>query len=243
MVILRDISKRFGQKTALDHISLRIADRSTHVLLGPSGSGKSTLMRILLGVLDADEGTLEMDGTVFDPATQAEWSRKFGYVPQKGGLFPHLTIYQNITLVARTLRWSQARLKERIDVLAPVVSLEKSLLKRYPNQLSGGQLQRAAIMRAAFLDPRLLVLDEPLGALDPLLRREVQNELRDIFRYLSKCVILVTHDIEEAQFFGDQFTLLRAGKIVQTGSIEDLSDRPADPFVTKFFNAGRSGDE
>jgi osmoprotectant transport system ATP-binding protein len=198
-------------------------------------------MRILLGVLNADHGSMEMDGVAFDPTHQAEWSRKFGYVPQKGGLFPHLTIFQNITLVARTLNWNKQRLQQRIDVLSPVVSLEKNLLKRYPNELSGGQLQRAAIMRAAFLDPRLLVLDEPLGALDPILRADVQNELRDIFRYLSKSVLLVTHDIEEAEFFGDQFTLLRAGQIVQTGSIDDLSSRPADPFVTKFFNARRGG--
>ena len=227
------VSKSFGGrgdlKKALDNVSLTIPSRHTHVLLGSSGSGKSTLIRLLIGVLTPDSGKITINGNI-------------GYVPQDGGLFPHLTAKDNVTLVAKTLGWSREEIQARLDELEKLTSLERSLLERLPKELSGGQRQRVSLMRAAFLDPALLVLDEPLGALDPIIRAEVQNELKSIFNALGKTVLMVTHDIDEARFFGHELTLLKDGRVIQTGPFEDLLDSPKDPFVTKFIQSQRKWD-
>lgn len=228
-VQLENVTKSFGDKKALDHVTLGIPSARTHVLLGSSGSGKSTIVRILIGVLRADAGQVTINGDI-------------GYVPQDGGLFPHLTARENVVLVAKTLGWSKEKIASRVEELQTLVSLEPSLLARYPRELSGGQRQRVSLMRAAFLDPALLILDEPLGALDPIIRSEVQNELKTIFNSLHKTVLMVTHDIEEARFFGHELTLLREGRIVQTGSFEELRDTPADSFVTRFIQAQRTSE-
>jgi osmoprotectant transport system ATP-binding protein len=228
-VQLENVTKSFGDKKALDHVTLGIPSARTHVLLGSSGSGKSTIVRILIGVLQADSGQVTINGDI-------------GYVPQDGGLFPHLTARENVVLVAKTLGWSKEKIASRVEELQALVSLEPSLLARYPRELSGGQRQRVSLMRAAFLDPALLILDEPLGALDPIIRSEVQNELKTIFNSLHKTVLMVTHDIEEARFFGHELTLLREGRIVQTGSFEELRDTPADSFVTRFIQAQRTSE-
>lgn len=228
-VQLENVTKSFGDKKALDRVTLGIPSARTHVLLGSSGSGKSTIVRILIGVLRADSGLVTINGDI-------------GYVPQDGGLFPHLTARENVVLVAKTLGWSKEKIANRAEELQTLVSLEPSLLARYPRELSGGQRQRVSLMRAAFLDPALLILDEPLGALDPIIRSDVQNELKTIFNALHKTVLMVTHDIEEARFFGHELTLLRDGRIVQTGSFEELRDTPADPFVTRFIQAQRTSE-
>lgn len=163
-----------------------------------------------------------------------------GYVPQDGGLFPHLSARDNVAMVAQTLGWRREKIDARIDELQQLTSLEPSLLNRFPKELSGGQRQRVSLMRAAFLDPALLILDEPLGALDPIIRADVQNELKTIFNALRKTVLMVTHDIDEARFFGHELTLLRDGHVVQTGPFEELRDKPADPFVTRFIQAQRT---
>ena len=162
-----------------------------------------------------------------------------GYVPQDGGLFPHLTARDNVTLVANTLGWKNEKIDARIEELLQLTSLDRSLLSRFPKELSGGQRQRISLMRASFLDPAILILDEPLGALDPIIRNDVQNELKSIFNVMKKTVLMVTHDIDEARFFGHELTLLRDGHVVQTGPFEELRDRPAAPFGTKFIQAQR----
>jgi osmoprotectant transport system ATP-binding protein len=228
-VQLEHVSKSFGPKKALDDVTVSIPSGRTHVLLGSSGSGKSTIIRILIGVLLADSGLVKINGNI-------------GYVPQDGGLFPHLTGRDNVALVAHTLGWKRAKIDARIDELLALTSLEPLLLDRFPKELSGGQRQRVSLMRAAFLDPALLILDEPLGALDPIIRADVQNELKTIFNALKKTVLMVTHDIDEARFFGHELTLLKDGQVIQTGPFEDLHDHPADPFVTKFIQAQRTWD-
>jgi osmoprotectant transport system ATP-binding protein len=165
--------------------------------------------------------------------------RSMGYVIQDGGLFPHLTARDNTALLARYLGWDRDRVNSRIDELADLTRFPPDALDRYPTELSGGQRQRVGIMRALMLDPSVLLLDEPMGALDPLVRYELQEDLRGIFRRLTKTVVLVTHDLSEAGFFGDVVILLGEGRIVQQGTLDDLVHHPADPFVTRFVNAQR----
>ena len=162
-----------------------------------------------------------------------------GYVLQDGGLFPHLTARDNVAILARHLRWNEDRIGPRMEELRKLVRLPDGSLTRYPTQLSGGQRQRVALMRALMLDPALILLDEPMGALDPLVRYDLQQDLRDIFQKLKKTVVLVTHDMSEASFFGDVVLLMYQGRIVQRGRIEDMIKAPADPFVTRFLNAQR----
>ena len=239
---LKNITKSFGSKTALENVSLNLESGETHVLLGLSGSGKTTLIRIVIGLLAADSGDLLINGKLArleGRNTPSQWSREIGYVPQEGGLFPHLTCLKNITLVAELSGWNVRKIKDRVDQLIELVSLESGVLDRYPAQLSGGQRQRVALVRAAFLDPALLILDEPLGALDPLIRIDVQNELKQIFQGLGKSALMVTHDIDEARFFADKLSLMRDGKIVQTGSFDQLLANPAEEFVTRFIRSQR----
>lgn len=236
---LRDVHKSFGAVAALRGITADIRPRATTVLLGPSGSGKSTALRLLAGLIFADRGSVEVDGRTLTPDNVLEHRRRLGYVIQEGGLFPHLTARANIVLLARYLKRPRFEIDRRVAELAELVHLEASQLDRYPQALSGGQRQRVALMRALMLDPDILLLDEPLGALDPLIRHDLQQELKAIFRRLDKTVVLVTHDLSEAAFFGDEIVLLRAGRIVQRGRIDDLLQAPAEPFVSRFVNAQR----
>jgi osmoprotectant transport system ATP-binding protein len=222
------ITKRFDGKLALDQVSLEVPPGKTHALIGSSGSGKSTLLRILLGVVAPDEGSVSLGAS------------RIGYVPQEGGLFPHLTARENVALVAGLKKWPTERIEKRLEVLWRSLELDPALMDRYPAEISGGQKQRVALARATFLDPELLLLDEPLGALDPLIRHGLQVELRGLFRKLGKTVLLVTHDLGEAAFFADGLTLLHEGRVVQTGHLRDFLDRPADPFVSRFVSAQRT---
>ncbi len=241
MYELRDVSKRFGSLQALHPLSLRLPPGRTTVLLGPSGCGKSTLVRLLNGLLHPDTGEVLFDGQPLPEGGEALRAvrRRVGYALQGGGLFPHLTGEENVTLMARHLRWPAARTRERLDTLVELTRFPGDALARYPTQLSGGQRQRVALMRALMLDPDVLLLDEPLGALDPLVRHELQTDLRAIFSRLRKTVVLVTHDLAEAGFLGDGILLMRDGQVVQQGSLADLEARPADPFVTRFIQAQR----
>lgn len=237
MLEIRDVCKSFGSSRALDHVTLTLEEKKTHILLGSSGSGKSTLLRAILGLIKFEEGDILFEGTSVREMNAATRAKRMGYVPQEGGLFPHLTGLQNASLVARSLGWSREQIQKRTEELIPVVSLEASILSRYPRQMSGGQRQRVAVLRAAFLNPDLLIFDEPLGALDPLVRADLQKELNEIFHRLAKTVVFVTHDIHEAAYLGDHLVLMHEGKVVQEGKWKDLRDRPATPFVEKFFHA------
>jgi osmoprotectant transport system ATP-binding protein len=231
LLTLQNISKRFQGKTVLSEVSLTVPSGATHALIGSSGSGKTTLLRITLGLLQSDEGTVQIDDARQD---------RIGYVPQEGGLFAHFNGEENVALVAKLRQWPKEKILARIEELRKLVELDPAILTRYPFEMSGGQKQRIAIMRAAMLDPTVLLLDEPMGALDPLIRMSLQEELKTIFARLKKTVLLVTHDLHEAVFLADTLTLLHDGKVVQTGSFEDLSTKPADPFVTLFLNAQRT---
>ena len=239
MLELQGVAKRFGEAQAVRPLSLAIPEGGTTVLIGPSGCGKSTLLRMLIGLAPPDQGNVLFDGAPLSgQLTPAR--RRIGYVIQDGGLFPHLTARENICLMPEHLGWTTQAQAERVQALAALTRFPAARLDAWPAELSGGQRQRVAIMRALALDPDVLLLDEPLGALDPLIRRGLQDDLREIFRSLSKTIVLVTHDMHEAAFFGDRIVLMRDGAIVQQGDVTDLLEHPADPFVTEFISAQRS---
>jgi osmoprotectant transport system ATP-binding protein len=239
MLVLTNVSKRFDAAVALEPMSLSIATGRTTALIGPSGCGKTTLLRLMLGLTWPDEGEVRFDGQPLTPDNLIPVRRRLGYVIQEGGLFPHLTARQNVTLLADYLKWPSARIDGRIKELARLVHIDAELLARYPTQLSGGQRQRVALMRALMPDPEVLLLDEPLAALDPMIRYDLQEELRVIFDALGKTVVLVTHDIAEAVFFAHEIVLMRRGAIVQSGPPRDLIERPANAFVQRFLRAQR----
>lgn len=239
MFELRGISKSYGQTHALRRTDLEIEPGRTTVLIGPSGCGKSTLLRILTRLIRPDAGVVRFDGAEITASNIRTMRHRMGYVIQEGGLFPHLTARGNIALLARHLGWSPERIEERLNELTELTHFPRDGLERYPAQLSSGQRQRVSLMRALMLDPSALLLDEPLGALDPMIRADLQAELREIFRALEKTVVMVTHDLHEAAFFADTIVLMRAGRIVQSGSLRQMIESPADAFVTRFINAQR----
>jgi len=163
-----------------------------------------------------------------------------GYVIQEGGLFPHLNVLGNLALLPRHLGWTAEKIRQRADELALLTQLPHTVLERYPAELSGGQRQRVALMRGLMADPDALLLDEPLGALDPIVRHELQDVLKEVFEKLGKTVIIVTHDLAEAAWFAERLVLMRDGAVVQDGSLQDLRERPSDPFVTRFVKAQRT---
>jgi osmoprotectant transport system ATP-binding protein len=219
-------------------VDLAVARGETVALIGESGSGKSTLLRLMLGLVAPDAGEVRFDGAPV-PADDPAFRRRVGYVVQGGALFPHLTGAGNASLVARHLRWPPERIARRLGELAVLTRLPEGALGRFPHALSGGQAQRVSLARALFLDPELLLLDEPLGALDPLTRADLQLDLRRAFDDLGKTVVFVTHDLAEAAFFARRLVLLRDGRVVQEGALEDLARAPAEPFVARFVAAQR----
>lgn len=237
---LRAVSKRYGGVLALDDVSLSFPAGSSTALIGSSGSGKSTLLRVLLGLEWPDSGQIRVDGTILKPADVLALRRRVGYVIQEGGLFPHLTALGNLALLPHHLGWNRDRIRQRAEELAALTDLPADVLERYPAELSGGQRQRVALMRGLMLDPDALLLDEPLGALDPIVRHELQDQLKVIFDQLGKTVIVVTHDMAEAAWFAGRLVLMRHGKVVQDGRLDDFYGHPADPFVTQFVKAQRT---
>ena len=243
MIVLHQVEKKYGESLALKPISLEFETGKTTALVGPSGCGKSTLLRLLIGLLTPDAGEIRIQRELMTASNLDELRRRMGYVIQEGGLFPHFTARENIAVAASALKWAPTRIRKRIDELLDLAHFPSALLSRFPSELSGGQRQRVSLMRALMLDPEILLLDEPLGALDPIIRRELQDELRMAFRRLGKTVIFVTHDFGEASFFGDQIVLLREGVIIQTGTPRDFLERPAQDFVKQFVHAQRYPEE
>lgn len=240
MLTLHAVRKTFQGKPALDGVDLEIDPGRTTVLIGPSGCGKSTLLRLLIGLAEPDAGSVRFDGQALSDANIAALRLRMGYVIQQGGLFPHLTAGANVTLMAEQLGWDAGRIRQRLAQLSDLTHFPRDGLGRYPSELSGGQNQRVALMRALMLDPEVLLLDEPLGALDPMIRYELQQDLKEIFAALHKTVVLVTHDLAEAAFLGQRIVLMRDGRILQSGTLKDMMVEPAEPFVEQFIRAQRS---
>ncbi len=235
MLVLREVTRGFGGRLAVRGVSLEVPRERTTVLLGESGSGKSTLLRLMAGLLAPDSGEILLEGAPVTPRTGPELRRRMGFGLQSGGLFPHLTAADNVTLLARALRRPAEWRERRLGQLTGLVRLEPDVLARWPVQLSGGQRQRVSLMRALMLVPAVVLLDEPLGALDPVTRAELQQELRQVFRSLGTTVVLVTHDLDEAALLGDRVALMHEGRLVQVGPVEELAAHPADPWVARFL--------
>jgi len=240
MLALQNITKTFEGKLVLTDVNLTVPKGATHALIGSSGSGKTTLLRITLGLIPFDKGYVKINDQALSSFSPIQWADRIGYVPQDGGLFPHMSAFENVSLIAKLRGWNKQKINARVEELRKLVGLEPVILGQYPFEMSGGQQQRVAIMRAAMMEPDVMLLDEPMAALDPLIRRSLQQELKSIFQRLGKTVLLVTHDLGEAVFLAEHITLLHEGKIVQSGTYRDLLLRPADPFVTAFINAQRT---
>ena len=239
LIQLVGVTKNYASTAALHSTDLSIERGKTTVLIGPSGCGKSTLLRLIIRLVVPDSGTIDFDGSPITPASIDMLRRRIGYVIQEGGLFPHLTARANILLMARHLGKSDEEVRRRLWELCELTRFSENLLPRYPLELSGGQRQRLSLMRALMLSPELLLLDEPLGALDPLVRAALQKDLKKVFTRLRQSALFVTHDLAEAVYFGDQIVLMNEGRIVQQGSLADLRERPAGVFVSEFINAQR----
>ena len=237
--LCKSFDSQHGRVTALQNINFKTHRREFVCVIGPSGCGKSTLIRLMIGLALPAAGTVRFSGEDVTPERAPALRRRMGYVIQDGGLFPHLTAEENVTLMARHHGLDTSTIRARVDELALLVKLPGDALARFPVQISGGQRQRVGLMRALMLDPDVLLLDEPLGALDPMIRFELQGDLKQVFASLGKTVVMVTHDMTEAGFFGDTIVLMRDGRIVQRGSFRDLRESPADAFVSRFLRAQR----
>jgi osmoprotectant transport system ATP-binding protein len=207
------------------------------VLLGPSGCGKTTILRMVAGLVKSTQGRIVVDDLELTEQTLPAVRRRLGYVIQEGGLFPHLTAAANVTLMSRHERWSRDRRDRRLVELVEMTRFPPDALTRYPIELSGGQRQRVSLMRALFLSPRLLLLDEPLGALDPMIRAGLQRDLKVVFERTGATVLLVTHDLVEASWFADRVCMLENGRMVQQGSFASIVNEPANGFVREFVNS------
>ena len=239
LVHFRDVSKLFGADFAVRDVNLEIERGKMTALIGPSGCGKSTILRLIVGLVTADSGEIQFDGEKIAFETIMKIRRRLGYVIQDGGLFPHLTARHNLMLQPRLFRKGRDEIEKRIAELSELTKFPSDGLDRYPLELSGGQRQRVSLMRALMLSPELLLLDEPFAALDPLVRVNLQRDLKKICARLQQTVLLVTHDLAEAAFLGDEIALMNEGRIIQRGSIADLRAKPANEFVREFVSAQR----
>jgi len=237
MIRFHKVGKSFGSAVALRPTELGIPPNKTTVLLGLSGSGKSTILRLISGLIEPTTGWIEIDGEKLSRRSLPEFRRRMGYVIQSGDLFPHLTARRNILLVAQQLRLGMEEMTGRMEELCVLTRFPTNLLDRYPLELSGGEQRRVSLIRALMLKPDILLLDEPMGALDPMVRAGLLKDLKTLFERLNETVILVTHDLMEAARLADWVVLLKAGKIIQQGPFAELSLCPAEPFVTEFFRA------
>ena len=223
-----------GGHVALHEVSLRVETGTTLALLGPSGGGKTTLLKLINRLLEPSAGRIVVDGEDSAALDPVALRRRIGYVVQEAGLFPHMTAAANAEVVPRLLGWPLPRRRQRVRELFALLGLNEGLADRYPAQLSGGQRQRVGLARALAADPAILLMDEPFGALDPLIRARLQDEFRALQARLAKTVVLVTHDVDEAFRLADAVAVLDEGRLVQLGTPAEIRRAPASPFVAAF---------
>jgi osmoprotectant transport system ATP-binding protein len=236
MIELDHVSRVFGGFRAVDNVSLRVEEGEILVLIGASGSGKSTILQLMNRLLEASSGTIRFRGQDIGGIRPDTLRRQMGYVIQTGGLFPHWTVERNVGTVPALLGWPRERIAARVDELMALLRLDAARLRRaYPHMLSGGQQQRVGVARALAANPALLLMDEPFGALDPVTRAELQDELRRIHRETGCTVVFVTHDMDEALGLATRIAIIDAGRLVQLGTPLELLTRPANEFVRDFI--------
>jgi osmoprotectant transport system ATP-binding protein len=241
VILLEQVTKRYGDKLAVDGLSLEVADGEVCVLVGPSGCGKTTTLRMINRLVEPTSGRILIGGTDIAGMAPEELRRGLGYAIQSVGLFPHLTVAENISVVPRLLGWSKQRMAERAEELLALVGLDPAAYRdTYPRNLSGGEAQRVGVARALAADPPVLLMDEPFGAVDPLTRERLQTEFARIQRELRKTVVFVTHDIDEAVRLADRIAVMRSGRLEQYATPEVLLDTPANKFVHDFVGSDRA---
>jgi osmoprotectant transport system ATP-binding protein len=236
-ITLENISKFYGDQQALLDIELTFTDDVTTAVVGPSGSGKSTLLQMINGLVRPNHGTVVVFGKPIDYQRLPELRLHIGYAVQGTGLFPHLTVEANITLLARLIKWDAERIKARTEELMELVNLPFSYVQRYPHELSGGEQQRVGLCRAMMLNPQVFLLDEPFGALDPITRNEIQREFLHLQRSEARTIILVTHDLREALKLAQRLVILDQGRLVQHGTCAEILENPANGFIRSFFQS------
>ena len=242
MISLREVTKHFeGSSGAAVHgLSMDIEEGETVVLVGPSGCGKTTTMKMINRLIEPSSGTITVDGTDIRKQDPVELRRGMGYVIQSIGLLPHRRIRDNISTVPKLLGWDQAKIEARIAQLVEILDLDDELLRRYPSELSGGQRQRVGVARALAADPPVMLMDEPFGAVDPIVRERLQDQFLDIQERLKKTIVFVTHDIDEAIKMADRIAILNKGGVIeQYASPEEILREPANDFVRKFVGPER----
>ncbi|HXB91958.1 MAG TPA: ATP-binding cassette domain-containing protein [Puia sp.] len=240
MIVVKHISKTFDGYKAVDNISFTVEKEETVVFLGMSGCGKTTLLKMINRLITPDSGEIFINGQKVDDRQPEELRRQIGYVFQNTGLFPHYTIAENIGIVPRLLGWDKEKIRERTATLLEKLHLPADqYAQAYPNQLSGGQQQRVGIARALAAYPPVLLMDEPFGALDPLTRAHVKKDFKELDELTAKTIILVTHDVQEAFELADRIFLLDKGKIIQSGTPDQLLFHPANDYVRSFFDDQR----
>jgi osmoprotectant transport system ATP-binding protein len=238
MIELLQVSKRYGGETVVDRVSFLVEAGETLVLLGGSGSGKTTMLKMINRLVDPDSGTILVGGRSVVEIPPHELRRQIGYVFQRLGLFPHLTVAENIGMTPTLLGWESRRIRERVASLLELVELDPTMIApRLPHELSGGQAQRVAVARALAAEPPVLLLDEPFGALDPITRERLQASFCEIRQKLRLTAVFVTHDLVEAMLVGDRVGVIKEGRLLQLGGISDLASHPADPYVGELISA------
>ncbi|ANL38967.1 UNVERIFIED_ORG: osmoprotectant transport system ATP-binding protein [Rhizobium esperanzae] len=232
MIEIRNVTKRYGAATVVDNVSMQVEKGSITVVVGTSGSGKSTLMRMINRLVPITEGEIFVGGQNVMDVEVTELRRRIGYAIQGHGLFPHRTVAQNIATVPQLLEWDSARIAARVEELLGLFNLDPATFAdKYPHQLSGGQQQRVGVARALAAEPELLLMDEPFGALDPVIRGKAQDDLLAIQKQFGTTIILVTHDMDEAFHLGNQIAVMSQGRLLQCSTPEKILTEPADPFV------------
>lgn len=240
MLKLENVSKIYkGGKKAVNHLSLEIKKGEFVCFIGPSGCGKTTTMKMINRLIEPSEGKILINGENILDQDPVELRRKIGYVIQQIGLFPHMTIQENISLVPKLLKWPEEKRRERAEELLELVDMGPEYLDRHPYELSGGQQQRIGVLRALAAEPPLILMDEPFGALDPITRDSLQEEFKNLQQRLDKTIVFVTHDMDEAIKLADRIVILKAGEIVQVGTPDEILRNPANDFVEEFIGKER----
>jgi len=236
-IVFENVHKSYGPKEALRDLNLSIPHNAITVIIGPSGGGKSTLMQMINGLIRPDKGRLLVFSQPINYESLNETRKRMGYAVQGVALFPHMTVEKNISLLARLEKWDGQKTNKRVRELINLVNLPASYLKKYPHELSGGEQQRVGLCRAMMLDPKIFLLDEPFGALDPITRNEIHGEFMRLQKLAARTVVLVTHDLREAFKLADHVVILNHGVVEQVGTGDDIIDRPASEFVEQFVHS------
>lgn len=237
---IKNLTKKYGENFAVNDLNLNIEGGELLILIGGSGSGKTTTLRMINRLIKPDSGYVRINGTDASELDEVALRRNIGYVIQQIGLFPHMTVGNNIGLIPKIERWSQERITDRVKELLELVDLlPEMFIDRFPKQLSGGQQQRVGLARALVMDPPLLLMDEPFGALDPILRKQLQDEFLEIKKSIMRTIVFVTHDINEAFKLGDRIAIMHDSKIIQTGTPEELILNPKNSIVSNLVEADR----